>query len=1230
MCYRPRVASGTALYGIVALSLLSSPPAQAAPDPALIWSVALQHDLPALDSRRQTADAQQAARQAFFDGGGSLGQAFPALVGVSLGSEHVLRGRLALLDDAAVDRAQEAAVPLPAGLSSRRRSAWARARTRTLTAEARAAELEQRLIVSLLATLEDHPELSAQRIGARRTMLVRAQERSAQAATTAEGDALLAAQRRAAAADAALATLDQWVLSLRLADATGRAPVLSASIAALEDPDAGPAAADRLRLALPVLPPSESDVARTALLAYYTGPALDAASAALAAPAVVVPVTEAEAALEAHQAELASWVPGTPLADAGHAVAQARVSLAERELEAARAHHSSAEQAAGAASDQMVRAQTEAQQAQEDAEQARASAADARDRLRADALADYAAAQARSAKTWELTQQAEDRLTTEVEVLHDSVADLSRQVDKIFELSTLSRDRPEPDDVYRGLRKALSALRSHRGLTGEHQADAERVAQRTRAAVAQDRQRIAEATGLLDGLQGEDRDQLQVALERWDEVLGGETRAADQLQDTAHQEYDGLLAALTDARVAKRAVSPKISRSLRQQDSRYFLSDLWQEVSLLVPSVLRMGRERIADLVALPLLLLQDWNVARGLLAGSFWSLVSGGIWWWLRRRADSLALQAAERVRRVRPEVRLSDVVALRKPMAGAIRNTVDLLLGTLLLWSLGDALPEVQFLVAVYLYLASYRVLMAVFDLLVVPTTEVRPGLLSLRPATADLARGTMRLFAGYLVAQRFLEFILWDVLALDTLSGIVRALLSVAFWGLVAFTLYRWEPTLRARLGRRSTENNRIVAWLVRDDGGRWLSIPRAAGQVVVFLWLILVELAHRLAREGTSVAWLFNTVSRYGLDDDEAMSHPLAEEDRRRIIEGPTAEKHQVQRTELEEVTAALQRWQQEQRRGLVALVGDRGTGKHTASDQIRLGLESAELPVIVARLPNGLRAPEALFEWLAAAAGLPAAPTSTEAMVEALEALEPSAFVLQNIHHAFARRVGGVDLIQTLFYVLNATSYRHFYLVTVHGPAWDYFAATGSLVDCGVFHTVVRLAPLTSQQLRELTLGRAGQAQLRIDFSALRTQSALGGDPEVERERAVGVFYRLLADASGGSPTTAIDLFSRSLEATDDPHVARAHMGKALSVGFVPGLSDAALFVLVALNLHDELELDELSEVTNLGLANVRATVRDLLSRGLLRSDEAMLRIPDRHRSSIQRTLRRRHFLHLGA
>ncbi|MEN0065259.1 MAG: hypothetical protein AAGA48_24150, partial [Myxococcota bacterium] len=520
------------------------------------------------------------------------------------------------------------------------------------------------------------------------------------------------------------------------------------------------------------------------------------------------------------------------------------------------------------------------------------------------------------------------------------------------------------------------------------------------------------------------------------------------------------------------------------------------------------------------------------------------------------------------------------------------------------------------------------AAFDLLVVPADEVRPALLAFRREAFDLLRRTVRTFALTFVLMVFVEYVIGDLLGMGTLLWVTDTLFWLWIGLLTIWTLLSWEPLLRARLRRRFVEPSGPIRWLLPETGSTWLALPRAVGQLVMLLVILGAEAMHQFAVEGTVVSLVYNMFNRAVLRDDAAPDRPLELELQHAMRNAETPTKHLVERSELVEISNALVNWRKTGQRGLVALVGDRGSGKHTALDEVAERLTAAGMTVRRASITEPLRTRKALAAWLGAAFGISPEATSNEEMVAAIQSLEPSSMILENIHYTFLRRVDGLKVLQTLLYVMNAASDHHFFVCSVHGPAWDYFDAQGSLIDCGVFQTVVRLQPLDSQQLRQITLARAGDVGLRVDFSSLHIGS-LGSDRDLEADRATAMYYRLLAEASGGNLHAAVTAFSRSLVRTDDPAVVQVTLREVLDEAVLPDLGETALFVLVALNLHASLQLDDLIEVTHLPRAPLRASVRDLVSRGWVEWIGKRLRLCDDQRIMVKRSLRRRHFIHLG-
>jgi hypothetical protein len=581
------------------------------------------------------------------------------------------------------------------------------------------------------------------------------------------------------------------------------------------------------------------------------------------------------------------------------------------------------------------------------------------------------------------------------------------------------------------------------------------------------------------------------------------------------------------------------------------------------------------------------------------------------------------------RPELRAADLDGLRDPTARSVRAALDLFLGWSLIDRIGGLAPELAAVLLVYLQLALYRAIMAAFDLLVVRDVDFRPGILVLRRATHALARRTLRWVTIYLIARFFIRRLLWDVLSLDRVDILAARGFDLVFLGMVGLALYRWAPLLRARMQMRNQESP-LVAWLARGDGGRLVAVLRAAGSTVFLGVVAVAELGYFVVRSRSGFNWLLNAVNRLRITDEDDPARPtLSSEQVAALSQVDTPEASLVEREGWKDMLLAeWSRWQREHRQGMVALLGDRGGGKRTALDNGARWLKAEGAQVERASVEHRLTTESQARDWLAKVAGVEPGGTLDE-LVERVEGLPPTVFVLEHLHRAFARRVDGFGAFNALLYVLNATSDRHFWLVSMHEPAWFFLASLGSVVDVGVFRAVHHLAPLNLDELRTLLVARAERVGLQPDFAGLVRSGTLGADRSVELERAERSFFRLLSEAADNNLRVALHLWSGALEPVGDEGVVRVHTSAALGGGVLSSLADNALFVLVALRIQDELDGDELAAVTNLPMATLRRTIRDLRARGLLEVRPRGVRIPDALQPKVTRTLRRRHFYYFG-
>ena len=139
----------------------------------------------------------------------------------------------------------------------------------------------------------------------------------------------------------------------------------------------------------------------------------------------------------------------------------------------------------------------------------------------------------------------------------------------------------KPDAVYGQVRSLSQRLRSGEVARGRHIVDAGETQRVTLAGIQEDRNRIREAAAWIGNVPDPmARAELEAAVESWADELDEETRAARQLIQSATDERDAALRALSRLRDQRRILLGWISSSEQRRDRGYLLTDVAQELSL--------------------------------------------------------------------------------------------------------------------------------------------------------------------------------------------------------------------------------------------------------------------------------------------------------------------------------------------------------------------------------------------------------------------------------------------------------------------------------------------------------------------------------------------------------------------------------------------------------------------------------------------------------------------------
>ena len=1234
------------LYWLLLL-LLIAPSAWA--DPGVEWARFTQEQAPALQARATSANTRSAAAKTYFDGRVQLVEAFPSYSGAPLDSPAWIKGKLDALDAAGAARSAERSAVRPELAAPWQDTTRQRSLEAALDAEDLADGLERRLLLGLQRLLEDHPPLKREALAPLRDTLqkridaddvINGADAASPEAAAARADALLAAEE--------LQRLEVLVRGIQhAATASVPSPSPDADIARLAAPETSELALLRLALLRP-------------FLAADAQQALDEATRRLA---VERELPALQAALTAERSELtALTIKGVDAADLPPVAAlEAELAALEKQIELARkraAKNAAALDAAGdvrrlrsaialerllvkqeratlelqAAEDAGRLAQEKSAETRQEAERSREAGDDPRAKALTSLLDLLANTQSR---TGELTRRQGivseeqsgrlDALKVELSTIETAISDAEALSNPLE-----ARQRQNGlDAAYRELRQYLDELR-------KDAREADVASKSASAAVAElasrrkaDSERLKNLLTILgDGPIGErQRDPLEISAE-WTQESDNQMALTDAIAAEARTYRDEVVHLLAEARVLRRTLKREVSADELDTDRARLLGDIRQELALLGPNIATQAQDRLASLRHLPSRLL-DLSWLRGVLFGSLWLVGVGLVWSWARRRAREVVHWALDRwAARASTPYRRSELTAVENPGIAAVIAAIDLGLGYALYNPVRESFAELGLVLLIYLQFATYRLLMNLFELAVARHPSIRPALLTLTEEPRAKAHRTVKVLALWGIVRQFVDFLTLEVLETDAINGL---LLMVFRWLLIAISgwlLHIWEPDIRAALSRRPV-TNRVTAFLVEPPKYPFERVPRALVGTVLLMAETAWNLVDVRAADRSGLGRLINWVNRRRLrrEGTVAAAPPISSRLRHQLTVDDCPDEWFVTRAQADErFTEAIDGWMRERRAGRVVVIGDHGDGKGCWLDRRCAGLEAVGWSLTRARADHRITTRDELAGWMAGLleVTLPADADPIEALMEALMDAPGRVWVLEGLEMAFLRTVGGFQAIRALFQIVQQCSEHHFWMLSVHGPAWRYLSKLPALFDTRFFRAQIALEPLREAQLRELIDRRMGSVDVEVSFSSMERGSQQA-DLKVERERAERTYFRMLSEASQGNAAVALELWADSLTPGATPEVVLAQVPE--SKVNLDALSDVDLFVLTAVRIQAELDEAELSSVINLGPEQIRATVRSLMDRGLLEvSRRRRARIPTLCLPGITRLLIRRHFL----
>lgn len=1180
----------------LALSASCTPTFAAEPGPAPAISIN-QDLLPALTARRERAEARTKAAEAYFAGRVGFAEAFPDLVDTALGDPGMLRSLQEELRLEGLERAAQRVSSAPPGAAPGDVLLWRTSTDRTCDAEDRAAALRLRLLLALERGLAVAPGLDDASVRRRLDELaaVRVPE---------SGEPHEAVQEAVAAADESR-TLHLWRRAAWDAMARHGDGGLERLVTAALVTE--PARAGRMDGVQLIATRGQQD--RLVRVRPLLAPEVAASATAWieAADGLLYPPAPEPAKTTDARGELAS----------GDEIAA--------ELEVARGAQSEAAHRHAALAGDPASTPGLIRSAQDDLAQADERVAGLERDLATARTAEEAGLRATGARVEDADRLAEEaRQRSEAEAETQRVAELRLEIVAIRSATAglvrrASEQRRAAAEDLAGWRQRLTALHDERAAAEalsvldpdrRRRIDAAYLGTRelcTNLQIALDdrRARAAELAALAPPPVSPvaDADPSDVLAERR-EALDAYVAQKGMAGDGSVADQDAVVRLLVEAKRERRAARGYASAEARTVGQRAFLPELAEE-AVDMPLVIGAGTREARRWAS------GWWSAATDLttLVAVFRELsaaaLAGCAWLVGRRLAPGLASRTVGWLTdpgsggsRLLDRLEPGDPQRLPDLLGRALRCLVDVVFACGAVIAL-RGIPVASVLAWGLLAWAAWRAIPPSATLAISTTDAPHPS--PWRGAAADRARliDTAHVWVGSWFAFTVFDAVLLDILGADRVAQVSAALYRVGLFGVVVATAWAWQPTIRSAV---SPTFGGGAATFARDEGARWLRVPRA----LVGSALIVADRTLRAAREWASsserLGWLGTALARRDVDVGDTLS-PLDDSIRRRLEPADSGPPLGIARAVAWVADLGAQR-----ECGLAVIVGRRGDGL----DDLPTRLQTLPLDVVACRPPTRLTTEAEGLAWLGAALGFPG--VEERALIEHLERTPRKIIVLSDMNLALLRRVDGFEAIRIILRVAQALAEEHLVVCCIDEETWRFFEGAPGVVDPALFRLRHAVRVMTADELGRWLLDPMERQGLVPSFPGS------GGD-ELRARRA---YFRLLSDATQGRSETARRLWLTTLRQGADPEVV-VHTAPPAAAEVPVGDDD--LFLFTAVTMQGSLTDDELASVLNQPVSAVRSRCLRLSADGWLTHESGRgWNVPDAQVPRVILTLRRKAFL----
>ncbi|MCK6264977.1 ATP-binding protein [Vibrio sp. ZSDE26] len=302
-------------------------------------------------------------------------------------------------------------------------------------------------------------------------------------------------------------------------------------------------------------------------------------------------------------------------------------------------------------------------------------------------------------------------------------------------------------------------------------------------------------------------------------------------------------------------------------------------------------------------------------------------------------------------------------------------------------------------------------------------------------------------------------------------------------------------------------------------------------------------------------------------------------------------------------------------------GERGVGATTLLNTILHKVKNAE-PIYLNCPYSGYKE---LLELFALSLGLEESATEIQVLAFLRKSEQTYLIAVDNAQRLVKPMVGGLSGLIKLTNLLRRSKKNHRVVMAIEKSSWRFVdRARGERL---LFDWVAFMPRWSELQIQELLDSRINtQIENPLSFEGLVVPKQWDQEDITEAERARKGFYRILWHYSDGNPTVALRFFRLSLNRDKETKQVKVRLFTAPQSAELESMPKPMLAVIRSIVQLEVASPEELSECTQLSIAEVIGTLRYFQSRGFIEWSEDKARVSDHWFRHITNVLDRQHLL----